>query len=82
MERQTFFWLLLAFIIFIFIVGPVRQLRSGVIEFRRLSYPKGKRMLRRDDPAKFYLRVGLEIFFLLFMLGLAYWIIFHSDARP
>lgn len=80
MDRHVGFGLLTAVVLAVFIAGPVRHIWSGVVEYKRISYPDGRRLLRRDDPLKFYLYVGLEILFLAFCLAMAYWVIIIKRA--
>lgn len=80
MDRQVGFGILVAVVLAVFIAGPVRHMRSGVVEYKRISYPDGRRLLRRDEPVKFYLYVALEILFLAFCLAMAYWVIFIKRA--
>jgi hypothetical protein len=72
-SRHTFFWLLFALVIVMLIFGPVRHLRSGVMEYRKRHWGESqRRLVRRDDPAKFYLYVALETLSLIFFLVLSY----------
>jgi hypothetical protein len=83
MDKQTFFWLLVAVFVAAFIVGPIRQLRSGVVNYRKRHWGDSeRRFLRRNDPEKFYLHVAVEITSLLLLLGLSYWVIFRTNAPP
>lgn len=80
MDRHVGFGLLVAIVLAVCIAGPVRHIWQGVVEYKRISYPNGKRLLRRDEPVKFYLYVGLEVLFLAFCLAMAYWVIFIKRA--
>lgn len=78
-SRQTFFWLLFALVIFMLVVGPVKHLRSGVVEYRKRHWGESqRRLLRRNDPEKFYLYVVVEILSLIFCLVMAYVFIYRG----
>lgn len=78
-SRHTFFWLLFALLIVMLIVGPIRHLRSGVMEYRKRHWGESqRRLIRRDDPEKFYLYVTLEILTLIFFLVMAYLFIYRG----
>ncbi len=72
--------MLAALFLIIIIFGPVKHVWTGVMEYQKKSYPEGKRILRREEPVKFYLYVILESLMLLFMLGMAYWVIIIKQA--
>jgi hypothetical protein len=80
MDREVAFWLLAALFLIIIIVGPVKYLWTGTMEYGKKYYPGGKRILRQEEPAKFYLYVILEILSLLIILGMAYWVIIIKRA--
>lgn len=50
------------------------------MEYGKRHYPQGKRIVRREEPVKFYLYVGLEVLVLLLYLGMAYWVIIIKRA--
>lgn len=78
-SRHTFFWLLCALVIVMLIVGPVKQLRSGVVEYRkRHSGESQRRLLRRNEPEKFFLYVVVETLSLIFFLVMAYLFIYRG----
>ncbi|HEY6190347.1 MAG TPA: hypothetical protein VIW80_22035 [Pyrinomonadaceae bacterium] len=78
-SRHTFFWLLSALFIVMLIVGPVRHLRSGVMEYRKRHWGESRRrLLRRDEPEKFYLYVAVETLMLIFFLVMAYLFIYRG----
>lgn len=61
------------------VVGPVKHLRAGVVEYRKRHWGESqRRLLRRNDPEKFYLYVVVEILSLIFSLGMAYLFIYRS----
>ena len=79
MNRQTAFWLLCALFIFGFIVGPIKHLRNGVVEYRKRHWgDTQRRLFRNEEPDKFYLYVAVEILSLIFMLVLAYLVIYRG----
>ncbi|HYN83762.1 MAG TPA: hypothetical protein VER32_00815 [Pyrinomonadaceae bacterium] len=80
MSRHVGFALLVAVTLVVFIAGPLKHLRSGTVEYRRTSYPQGRRLLRRDEPLKFHAYVALEILFLALGLATAYWVILVKRA--
>lgn len=82
MSKQTFFYLMLLLFIVVLIIGPVKHLRTGVVEFQKKSYPQGKRLIRRNDPEKFYAYVVFEFLSLMFFMALGYYMMFHSNVGP
>lgn len=79
LSRHTFFWLLFALMIVMLIFGPVKHLRSGVVEYRKRHWGETqRRLLRRNDPEKFYLYVIVETLSLIFLLGMAYFVIYRG----
>ena len=80
-SRHTFFWLLFALFVVILIVGPVKHLRSGVVEYRKRHWGDDqRRLLRRNNPEKFYLYVVIETLSLIFLLVMAYLFIYRGSA--
>jgi hypothetical protein len=78
-SRHTFFWLMFALVIVMLIVGPIRHLRSGVMEYRKRHWGDSqRRLIRRNDPEKFYLYVGVETVALIFFLVLSYLFIYRG----
>jgi hypothetical protein len=78
-SRHTFFRLLFALVVVMLIVGPVKHLRSGVVQYRKRHWGESqRRLLRRNAPEKFYLYVGVETLSLIFFLGMAYLLIYRG----
>jgi hypothetical protein len=78
-SRHTFFWLLVALVTVMLVVGPVKHLRSGVVEYRKRHWGESqRRLLRRDEPEKFYLYVVVEILSLIFFVVMAYLFIYRG----
>lgn len=80
MDREVGFWLLAALFLVLIIVGPVKYLWTGTMLYGEKYYPGGKRILRQEEPVKFYFHVILEILGLLILLGMAYWVIIIKRA--
>jgi hypothetical protein len=80
MDRIIGFGILAALFLLIITVGPIKYLWTGTMVYGQKHYPGGKRVLRREEPVKFYLYVILEILALLYMLGMAYWVIIIKRA--
>lgn len=80
MDRGVGFGLIVAVALVALIAGPAKHLWTGVVEYKRMSYPQGRRLLRRDEPLKFYSYVALEILFLALSLAMAYWVILVKRA--
>lgn len=83
MDKQIGFGIILAAFIVGFIAGPVRHLWTGEIRYRKYKIDEWfGRILRRNDPEKFYFLVIFEISTLLILFGVIYWIMFHMKVRP
>lgn len=80
MDRIVGFWILAALFFIVLIAGPVKHIWTGIMEYGKRHYPQGKRIVRREEPVKFYLYVGLEVLVLLLYLGMAYWVIIIKRA--
>ena len=81
MEITVAFWFIVAALVFAFFHGPVSHLCTGVVKFKKINYPNGKRYTRSSEPEKFYLHVAVEIVSLIFIFGVVYWVMFVLKPR-
>lgn len=82
MDKQVGFGIIIAALIFAFIMGPVRHLWTGEIRYRKYKLDEWDGWIRRrHDPEKFHFHVILEILVLLILFVCIYWIMFHMKAR-
>jgi len=83
MDKQIGFGIIVAAFIVGFIAGPVRHLWIGEVRYRKYKLDEwfGK-IQRRNDAEKFYFHVIFEIFAMLILFGVIYWIMFHMKVGP
>ena len=82
MDKLFGFGIVIAAFVVSFIAGPVRHLWTGEIRYRTYKSDEWYGWKRRShDPVKFYSHVAIETLVLFLLLGLAYWLMFYSQAR-
>jgi hypothetical protein len=81
MEKNIAFWIIAAALVFALFYGPVKHLCTGVVEFKKISYPNGKNDARSIEREKFYSYVALEIGCLIYAVGFSYWLMFLSNLK-